>query len=89
MLSKEMSYHISGENPAALGRVLVAVLMVRFVFKLVIQNECIIANEQLSLSEQLHLAREDVIAAGKVIQEWGGNAQHEEVLVAFVLMDFG
>ena len=30
MLSKEMSYHISGENPAALGRVLVAVLMVRY-----------------------------------------------------------
>lgn len=60
MLSKEMSYHISGENPAALGRVLVAVLM-------------------------LHLAREDVIAAGKVIQEWGGNAQHEELHVAMHL----
>ncbi len=28
MLSKEMNYHIAGENPAAVGRVLVAVVMV-------------------------------------------------------------
>ncbi|XP_057370935.1 gamma-soluble NSF attachment protein-like [Daphnia carinata] len=60
MLSKEMNYHIAGENPAAVGRVLVAVVM-------------------------LHLAREDVIAAGKAIQEWGGNGQQEELQVAMNL----
>ncbi|KAK4020850.1 hypothetical protein OUZ56_002794 [Daphnia magna] len=60
MLSKEMNYHIAGENPAAVGRVLVAVVM-------------------------LHLAREDIIAAGKAIQEWGGNGQQEELQVAMNL----
>lgn len=28
VLTKEMSYHVAGENPAAMGRVLVAVVMV-------------------------------------------------------------
>ncbi|XP_046442969.1 gamma-soluble NSF attachment protein-like [Daphnia pulex] len=60
MLSREMNYHIAGENPAAVGRVLVVVVL-------------------------LHLAREDVIAAGKAIQEWGGNGQQDELQVAMNL----
>ncbi|EFX74438.1 hypothetical protein DAPPUDRAFT_200025 [Daphnia pulex] len=60
MLSREMNYHIAGENPAAVGRVLVVVVL-------------------------LHLVREDVIAAGKAIQEWGGNGQQDELQVAMNL----
>ena len=33
MLSKEMNYHIAGENPAAVGRALVAVILVIDTFK--------------------------------------------------------
>lgn len=39
MLSKEMNYHIAGENPAALGRVLVVVVMVKNCFnKTILKN---------------------------------------------------
>lgn len=34
MLSKEMNYHTAGENPAAVGRVLVAVVLVFVKFTL-------------------------------------------------------
>jgi len=49
-----MSYHQAGENLAALGRILVALVLV-------------------------HLVQDDVVAAAKAIQDWGGSCRQDEV----------
>lgn len=40
MLSKEMNYHIAGENPAAVGRVLIAVVMVNMCTRFRLLTKC-------------------------------------------------
>ncbi len=82
VLTKEMSYHVAGENPAAMGRVLVAVVMVIHYEKI---KSITSVNSSLGLF-QLHLVREDPIAASKAIQEWGGSGQHEEVRTTFIFL---
>ena len=54
VLEREMSYHQAGENYAALGRILVALVLV-------------------------HLVQDDVVAAAKAIQDWGGSCRNDEV----------
>jgi len=60
VLEREMSYHQAGENLAALGRILVALVLV-------------------------HLVQDDVVAAAKAIQDWGGSCRQDELEVALRL----
>ena len=38
-------------------------------------------DQQDFLYLKVHLVREDVIAAGKALQEWGANGEQQEVII--------